>query len=283
MATLIGMSNGAMSDQQLKEMLDTNRSQREYYETCDGHTPSKGNTWGTNIWRVVRSRALSAIPPSIGNVVYSRHSQWIGSPSGLKVLELGCGSGTSLSEYLAQSAREYHAIDLSSTKIAALRSKLGGSASVKLHVGDFLASSFSERDFDLVYAHSVLHHFKFFCTALDRVDSVLSPTGRLITYDPIQTWLPARVLRLLYRPFQADRDWEFPFDGNALAELDRRYCTLDSFGVFGRCKWALAIALFAPKLGQRLGNRWFAADLLGEATSPSIRKCLHASFHLRRR
>jgi 2-polyprenyl-3-methyl-5-hydroxy-6-metoxy-1,4-benzoquinol methylase len=266
---------------QRDEMLAVNVAQRRYYEVADGHSASSTNGFATNAWRKVRSRALSAVPACADDLVYGRHRQWIGSLSGLKVLELGCGRGTPLSDHLAASCRSYHAIDLSSANIAVLSARLSGIPSATFHVGDVLAPEFGERHFDLIYAHSVLHHFRHLETACARLDSLMAPAGRLITYDPIQTWLPARAVRALYRPFQSDRDWEFPFGVRALDLLQSRYQVLDQFGMFDRCKWALAIGVLCPAIGRRLGSRWFGEDLESTASdSRRIGSCLRVSFHL---
>ena len=269
---------------QIDQMLDTNLGQRAYYEHANGSSVSARNGAATNVWRRVRARALSAVPENANELVYARHRDWCGSLRGLKVLELGCGRGTPLSQFLLDSCRAYHAIDLSASSVSVLSAKLAGTARATFHVGDFLDRAFEERDFDLVYAHSVLHHFRYLDAALDRLDSILAPGGRVITLDPTQTWLPARMLRALYRPFQTDRAWEFPFDFRDLESIRNRYKVLDHFGMFGRLKWAMAVGAVAPRIGTRLGHRWFEEDFSPAASSSShIGGCLRVSFHLARR
>lgn len=272
------------AEARVDEMLDTNLGQRAYYERANGSSVSKENGWATNAWRRVRARALSAVPADANDLVYARHRDWCGSLGGLKVLELGCGRGTPLSRFLLDSSREYHAIDLSASSVSALSEKLGGNARATFHVGDFLDRAFAERNFDLVYAHSVLHHFRYLEAALDRLDSILAPGGRVITLDPTQTWLPARMARAAYRPFQTDRDWEFPFNSREIELLRTRYTVLDRLGMFGRLKWAMVVGAVAPRIGMRLGTRWFEDDFSPAAPSAShIGGCLRVSFHLARR
>ena len=104
-------------------------------------------------------KVIDAVPPAARRGVYNVHRHWIGPLTGLKVLELGCGRGTPMTEFLATNSGHYHAIDLSNASVSALAKRLGPLPHVTLHVGDFLADTFTESGFDLIYAHSVLHHF----------------------------------------------------------------------------------------------------------------------------
>jgi SAM-dependent methyltransferase len=273
----------AVSDRQLQAMLETNIRQKAYYETADGHSPSPGNGFATNLWRTIRARMLDAVPPAARRDIHDVHRHWIGPLTGLKVLELGCGRGTPMSEHLARNSGHYHAIDLSSSSVSALAERLGPLPHVTLHVGDFLGDTFTERGFDLIYAHSVLHHFEHLGVALDRLMSILASSGRVISYDPLQTWAPARLLRSMYRPFQTDRAWEFPFDAEDLEEIERRFTVLERVGLLDRCKWAMVIAAVAPDTGRRLGARWFRSDTRPRRSPAELRSCLHVTYHLQRR
>lgn len=272
-----------VSEHHLQAMRETNIRQKAYYEMADGHTPSSGNGIATNLWRTVRARMLDAVPPAARRDVYDLHRHWIGPLTGLKVLELGCGRGTPMTEVLARHSGHYHAIDLSTSNISTLAKRLGPLPRVTLHVGDFLCDSFTESGFDLIYAHSVLHHFEHLGIALDRLMSILASTGRVISYDPLQTWTPARLLRSMYRPFQTDRAWEFPFEADALEEIERRFIVLDRVGLLDRCKWAMMIAAIAPNTGRRLGGRWFKSDMRPRRSLAELRSCLHVTYHLQRR
>jgi len=272
-----------VSRRQIQAMLETNIRQKAYYETADGHSPSPGNGFATNLWRSVRARMLDAVPLAARQDMQQVHRHWIGPLKGLKVLELGCGRGTPMSEHLAQHSGHYHAVDLSSSSVSALAARLGPLPNVTLHVGDFLDDTFTERGFDLIYAHSVLHHFKHLGVALERLESILSSSGRVISYDPLQTWGPARLLRSMYRPFQTDRAWEFPFDADALRDIERRFTVLERVGLLDRCKWAMVVAAIAPETGRRLGTRWFKSDMRPRHSLVELRSCLHVTYHLQRR
>lgn len=134
-----------------------------------------------------------------------------------------------------------------------------------------------------MYAHSVLHHFEHLGVALDRLVSILTSSGRVISYDPLQTWAPARLIRSIYRPFQTDRAWEFPFDFEALREIEGRFMVLDRVGLLDRSKWAMMLAALAPNAGRRLGDRWFKSDIRPRPSLYELRSCLHVTYHLQRR
>lgn len=271
----------------LRRMRQVNTGQARYYDQADGAHPSGANGLATNVWRRLRGRALGAIGPAQQDRILDRHRQWMGDLAGRKVLELGCGRGTRLSRWLAETAGEYHALDLSAQSIATLkrrlRKQLGRAGRARLVAGDFLDDGWQQGGFDLIYAKSVLHHFEFLDPVLERIEAKLAPGGQLVTLDPVATWAPMRLVRGLYRPFQTDRDWEFPFDHQALAQIESRFRTRDSLGIFGAAKWAMPLALLSPALGRRLGDRWFAADMERDWPPPALRRCLQVSYWLEKR
>lgn len=271
----------------LRRMQEVNTGQARYYDAADGARPSGVNGLATNLWRRLRGRALGAISPERQDLVLERHRQWMGDLAGRKVLELGCGRGTRLSRWMAATAGEYHALDLSAQSIATLRKRLRGQLGRKgrsrLVAGDFLDEAWHEGGFDLIYAKSVLHHFEFLDPVLDRLESKLAPGGQVVTLDPVATWAPMLLVRGIYRPFQTDRDWEFPFDSQALARIESRFRTRDRLGVYGAAKWAMPVALLSPALGRRLGDRWFDADMGRDWPAPALRRCLQVSYWLEKR
>ncbi len=263
-----------------QEMLLTNRVQRDYYDHTDGGAVSKVNGHGTNLWRALRQRALKSVSEGQRARVYEVHRRWIGDLSRLKVLDLGSGNGSPLSGFLAEHAREYHALDLSPVQISQLRDRIGTAPNRFFAAGDFLSPDYAETAFDLIYAHSVFHHFRHIDVMLDRALAKLAPGGRVIAYDPLQIWLPIRLLRTLYRPFQTDAEWEFPFDRASLNQITRRFAVLDRLGVFGRGKWALVLGILSPTLAARWGDKLFATDFDRPQTERTLRSSLHISLHL---
>lgn len=282
-ATKIKAAGGTFRNMnQIDEMIAVNRDQKDYYEVASGGLPSAANSGATNLWRRFRRRMLAAAAKEEHAArVNELHKMWFGDPRKSKVLDLGCGSGNPLSVWLAQRANRYVAIDLSKTRIAALRQKLPSGEHVSAVAGDFLSGDFEETGFDVVYALSVFHHFKYLRQFCDSLLSRLKPGAKVITYDPLQTWAPARCLRSIYRPFQTDRDWEHPFTADSIGILTEKFEVEDCRGFYGKTKLAMLAGAFAPALGRRMALRSFAKEATENGCLNSISKCLHVSFLLR--
>lgn len=266
-----------------RAMLEINVAQAAYYNETDGGLTSKRNGFATNLWRKMRQRALVTVSDAQRAKVYEAHKTWLGDLSEKKVLELGSGHGCPLTHYLATNAREYHALDLSQKEIDLLKAGLPKGVEMVAHVVDFLSDEFKERDFDVIYAHSVLHHFKHVDVILDRIGEKLSSNGTVISYDPLQVWLPIRLLRAAYRPFQTDADWEYPFTRAVCNQIATKFEIIDQFGVFNRAKWAMILGILNPKWGQAYGDRWFARDLNERVKQSGLMKSLHISFFFKKR
>src|SRR5512141_3384348 len=92
----------------IKEMLETNVTQHEYYEKASGYDESALNNSATNFWRRLRRNAFSVFRNAdIHDSIVQLHTQWFGDVSNAKVLDLGLGEGNPLSIKLAKEAREY--------------------------------------------------------------------------------------------------------------------------------------------------------------------------------
>ena len=271
----------------IEDMLAVNAAQKTYYEATSGSTQSRTNSPVTNLWRRLRARALdSGKAEGSARTLVPLHRQWIGDVAGRKVLELGVGSGSPLSELLARGAAEYVALDLSMRRLTRLRKKLkqAGIYGRRYVAADFLSpAAFPDEGFDVIYALSVFHHFAHLESFLAVVEEKLAPGGIVVTYDPVQIWWPVRVLRLLYRPFQTDAEWEYPFDEAALRAIEARFEVVACQGLLAKAKWAAVIAVAAPGLGARLAEKWRAEDLGACTTPASLRRSLHASYCLRKR
>ncbi|MDQ2070111.1 class I SAM-dependent methyltransferase [Natronospira bacteriovora] len=203
-----------------------NRRQKAYYESrfqAGGQDESAAN-WITNRWTALR-RGLQRAERRHGlrERVIAWHKQWLGDLSGRAVLDLGCFRGNELSLWLAEQAGDYTGIDLSPSAVAALNEKLEGLPHARAIAGDFLLADLPEAGFDVVYAHSVLHHFPDVDVLCRRLSQVLKPGGVVVSVDPTQTEPLNRLARLLYRPFQSDRDWEWPFSRKTFRILQRHF------------------------------------------------------------
>ena len=164
------------------------------------------------------------------------------------------------------------------------RTKLceAGIKGARTYVADFLSDDFPEADFDVVYALAIFHHFKHIETFLDALAQRMSNGGIAITQDPIQTRIPIKLMRLVYRPLQTDAAWEFPFTRNSLDAIQRKFKVEPIQGIYGYSKWAIPISIFNPKLAGHYAQRWHMRDVRYATELNTIRSCLQASFMLRK-
>jgi 2-polyprenyl-3-methyl-5-hydroxy-6-metoxy-1,4-benzoquinol methylase len=259
-------------------MLEVNARQSAFY---DAPFREGGNTL-MRMWERARNLQGDLCKHAqIYDAVYERHWQWMGDLSGKRVLDLGCHEGNRLSLSIARQAKSYLGIDLSKTGIQRLQQRLrdNGLAHAEAKVLDFLSPDFNEGSFDIVYAHSVAHHFQHFDVLLQAISKCLAPNGSVITLDPLQTSLPARTVRALYRPFQPDKDWEWPFSKQTFEQIEQQFRIVGVQGILGRSKWVIPVALFNMDYAVDLGKRLHARDL-AEASSlgNDLWRCLQVTM-----
>lgn len=216
----------------LQDTLKKNEKQKEFYNKKKKSLPSK-------IWSFVREKSLKNIRKELGILEqsYALHKEWMGDLSGKKVLDLGCYAGNRWSKYMASHCGEYIGLDLSDVAIKKLNDKLSDIPHAKAIANDFFSDEFTESDFDLIYAYGVLHHFKNVDTLIARLDKKLVPGGKIISYDPLETSYPIWLIRKLYRPFQSDAAWEWPFTRKTVRKFDKAFNVLEKRGVLGKSKW----------------------------------------------
>ena len=108
-----------------------------------------------------------------------------GPEEGMKVLEVGCGTGTNL-ELFAEAGCEVSGVDLSPSMIDLARRKLGDRADLRL--GDAAEMPFADNSFDLVLSFLTLHEMPPATRApvMNEIVRVAGEDGRalLIDYHP---------------------------------------------------------------------------------------------------
>lgn len=264
-----------------EETLTINEKQKEFYNT-------KKKNFATRLWSRLREKTLKGIRKDTGmqQQTYDLHKAWFGDLSGKKVLDLGCFAGNHLSVYLAQNAREYIGVDLSEAGILKLNKKLEGIPTAKGVAVDFLSDDFQETDFDLIYAYGVLHHFQNVDVLIARLHEKLAKDGVVISYDPLQTSLPLKIIRSLYRPFQSDAAWEWPFTKKTYYKFDNAFQIEERHGLLGKAKWVFTL-LFMPLTAKKklaIGKKWHTTDWNHSATSDAhLFKCMHVTMRMRKR
>lgn len=222
----------------------------------------------------------------ISEQVYDRHKVWLGDLSDKKVLDLGCFAGNYLSLYLAENAKSYLGIDLSDEAIAKLNERLKDFPNAEAKEVDFLSPDFKEQDFDIIYAYGVLHHFESLDMLFDKLKEKLAPNGQLISYDPLKTSWPLKVIRAIYRPFQSDADWEWPFSKQTVRRFHKEFTVVERHGILGSSKWAFFLNLipFSSKKKLNYIKKLHQKDWEKSQTNDrQLYTCMHLTMHMQKK
>lgn len=262
-------------------IIETNIKQAAFYNT-------KKKNVVTRIWSKIRNGVFDKIRKNIGikDQTYLQHKEWFGDLSDKKVLDLGCHSGNYWSLYLAEHAKEYLGIDLSDLAIGALSEKLKDFPNAKVKAVDFLSADFKEKDYDLIYAYGVLHHFQNTAILVDKLNDKLASDGKIISYDPLQTSLPVKIVRTIYRPFQSDAAWEWPFTKKTFYQYQKAFNIIERRGLLGKSKWVMILELL-PISNQKkkaIGQKWHQQDWQESKNSDSVLfSCMHLTILMKKK
>ncbi|MHA6279867.1 class I SAM-dependent methyltransferase [Salinimicrobium sp. CAU 1759] len=260
---------------------DLNRRQQEFYDNKKKNLP-------TRVWSYFRNGLLNRTKKGVGieSDIYELHRSWFGDLSNKKVLDLGCYAGNSLSIYLAQNSSEYLGIDLSPKGIKNLSGRLSGLSGARAEVMDFLSDDFTEKDFDLIYAYGVLHHFKDVDELILKLKEKLKPNGSIVSHDPLETSLPIKTIRTIYRPFQSDKDWEWPFSKKTFYKFDEAFEITERRAVLGKTKWLPFLNLLPGSSDKKLekAQGWHREDWEKSAINDEYMfGCMHLSMLMKKR
>ena len=247
-----------------EQALEVNREQKEFYE--EKVEQKRRLNPVMKLWEAWRDRVYR-IWEGIGvfEDVLKLHRDWVGDVAGKRVLDLGCYTGNRLSLELASRSSFYLGVDLSENALAKLRERIekAGIQNAEVRAVDFLTTDFDYPPFDLIYCNAVLHHFKDFDLVISLLSQRLAPGGRIVSFDPLETALVVRMVRWLYRPFQTNAAWEWPFKQHNFETIQKYFRIEKIQGVVGLSKWVLPLAA-VPLFGDatvRLGRRLHAADM----------------------
>ncbi|RIA01178.1 methyltransferase type 12 [Cereibacter sphaeroides] len=243
-----------------------------------GTALGRGAGVASDLWRRIRTRALSAIGPEAEAQLYEVHKEWLGDLSGKKVLEIGGGSP--LSPWLADTARTYHAVSADPAELEALKVRLGEGRTARLIEADPMSGAFRETGYDVIYLHSVLHRMAERGPFLDRLLKKLAIEGRVVTTDPADGGALTRLVRTIDRPFRAESLPEHPVTEELKAELAERFYLINCVAPFRLGKAALVLGALHPELGRRVSERLIAADLKDRAAFNRLNASLQVSFLL---
>jgi len=256
----------------LVEMIQLNSKQADYYDNVavagaansDKHIGRYANNRRANlitkVWSSLRFRQQNAVRSAgIEDAVDEMHGRWLERKRGGKFLEVGCFTGGRFTLRLMEAANRYVGVELSPTAVDQLRKRISGTAESNkslLIAGDFLNADIGN-GFDLVYAHGVLHHFKEPEPVFSKIASLCNRDAVLLFSDPSAVNPAYAGIRYLYRPFQSDAAWEWPFTRKTVAALTHHFRLVEAFG-WGR--WSLPLSVFAglPVIGGAIGAKYRA-------------------------
>ncbi|AWI25680.1 class I SAM-dependent methyltransferase [Flavobacterium pallidum] len=263
------------------EILEINKKQKDFYNNVK-------QNFLTRMWAGFRNGLLNKIRKNIGvqDQVYGLHKVWFGDLSQKKVLDLGCFSGNNLSTFLAKNSKSYTGIDLSDQAIERLKEKIQSFPGAKAEAVDFLSEEFSEKDFDLIYAYGVLHHFPSIDILISRLNEKLSAKGQIISYDPLQTSKPIWILRTLYRPFQSDADWEWPFTKKVYYKLSKEFNIVERHGILGKSKWITLLNILPIGSARKvnIGQKWHQQDWENSERNDAVLfRCMHLTMLMQKK
>lgn len=265
----------------MRRISDVNKAQAEFYNVKKKNLP-------TLIWSKLRNGLLTQVRQNSGmqQQSYNQHKIWFGNLANKKVLDLGCFAGNYWSLYLAEHSKEYWGIDLSDVGIARLEPRIKSFPNARAITTDFLSADFTERNFDLIYAYGVLHHFEDTSILIERLNEKLATAGQIISYDPLQTNLLVNLVRKIYRPFQSDAAWEWPFSKKTFFKFQNAFTIIEKRGILGKSKWLILIS-FLPISSQRkneLSKKWHKEDWDNSNVSESkLFDCMHLTMLMQKK
>jgi 2-polyprenyl-3-methyl-5-hydroxy-6-metoxy-1,4-benzoquinol methylase len=274
-----------------EEIIELNKRQSNYYHLQK--EKKKHQSFATKLWWKLREKSLSSYLKKYGISEYLLNEQkgWFGDVANKSVLDFGCGSGNPHSLYLAKSAKQYLALDLSQSSINNLISKLEKEGiydgdHINAIAIDILAESQFLTKFDVIYAAGVLHHFSNIEIILERLDGLLNPGGVVVSYDPTNTRWYIRLVRWIYRPFQTDAEWEFPFGFRQFALIEKYFLVERRCGILNKSIFGFLLQLI-PMMKTWKENRilsWIKDDLnISKAGGQEVYRCLHVALLLRKK
>jgi SAM-dependent methyltransferase len=240
-----------------RKMIEINVEQAKFYDSISAEDDKKESTgyakhkmanFLTRVWASLRYRQQAAF---VATGLQARKEEflqyWIDQKRGGDTLELGCFRGTGNSWPLIEASGNYLGIDLSANATEFLNRSIvsaGLSHKAKALPIDFLVMETTQK-FDLIFAHAVLHHFEKPEPLFSKISTLLKPDGILLMTEPSQVNPVYNLIRKIYRPFQSDSAWEWPFTKKTVATLESRLSPLDGFG-WGRISLPLSIFTGLP-------------------------------------
>lgn len=168
------------------------------------------------IYSDIESRySLYAYQPQLVDVI----RQAIGTPSGKRILEVGCGKGNELI-HLAREGAECSGLDFSHSAIRFLGERLRREEiSISLVHGDAISLPFVSETFDLVFSQGVLEHFTDPSIPLKEQRRVLRLGGHVVAEVPNKLTLYTVYKKILMLFNRWPPGWETQYSPRELKQM----------------------------------------------------------------
>jgi 2-polyprenyl-3-methyl-5-hydroxy-6-metoxy-1,4-benzoquinol methylase len=267
-----------------EEILNINIQQKQFFTT----KPEKRKfNLAMYAWRYPARKMYDLLRVcNIDSNIKEIQMNWIGNTGGKRILDFGCYTGNSISYKMARNADYYLGLDLSETAIVELKNNLisRGFENANAKAMDILSEEFKEKDFDIIYAQGVVHHFKYIEVILQKLHSILKPNGIVVTGDPLMTATSSIIVRKIYHKFRTDKNWEYPFTKKTIKTIQQYFRIEKVQGFMGLAKWAIPLAIFSEKKAVKLARKLHKRDLEKANTlGPYVCKCLQIVMRLKKR
>jgi len=239
-------------DGSLLKMITVNSDQAKFYDSISnedekqeqtGYAKHKRANLLTRVWASLRYKQQEAFTASgLETKKNQFHQHWINEKSKGNFLELGCFRGTRSSWPLIEAGDSYLGIDLSAHAVEALNKKIADANlnhKAKAISGDFLLMD-EDTKYELIFAHGVLHHFEDPKPLFEKINKMLKPGGILLLTEPSEVNWIYSLIRKVYRPFQSDSAWEWPFTRNTITALEKYLEPINGFG-WGRLSLPVSV------------------------------------------
>ena len=275
-----------MSDRlkdRLNKAIELNKQQAEFYnnislkedvELFTGYGRNESANFVTKIWARLRYAHQDAFKEiGVDTVKLNFLLDHCKQRAGGRFLEIGCFRGTRFSDPIIEFAGSYTGIDLSTNANTAFQKTVdedGRAEKATLIAGDLL-EHVPDEQYDVLFAHGVLHHFESTELLFYKLNSLVKPGGILLCAEPSQVNRLFEFVRMLYRPFQSDKDWEWPFARKSVRDLEK-YFTIESGFGWGRFSMPLSLTHSIPGIGSIMKPlyKWLLRKELGSKLSPEI-------------
>lgn len=147
----------------------------------------------------VYAAVFDRLNASLHSLIRTKHPAAPGS----RILDIGCGTGAQLAEYLDE-GRELFGVDLSPSMLDRARRRLGPDA--HLYLGSAADLPFDDDFFDQVLASMVLHEMPYETrlAVIGEIRRVLRTEGRLLVveFTPAPSTASGKVLRAISWPIE---------------------------------------------------------------------------------